>query len=921
MTPIKPFSFVSLIALSMAMPAFAQTPAPQAAPPAEDQASDVVVVTANKRQESVQDVAVAVTAVTSQMREELGIATVTDLTNMTPGLSYTAANERITLRGIGRNTNNFGADPGVANYTDGVYQAFATIAGRDNIFTDRIEVLRGPQGTLYGRNSIGGALNIVSKRPTNDFQGEFRMGAGDYDQLKIASSLSGPITDWLRYRVVGYDEARPEGVHQNFGTRTTEGYEVNNWNLEGQLEADLGENVTAWFKYTTGRYTMAGPPGGRTSTFSEAPYLRPVGTAGAIGYNNAFIDGGVLPQGSYAFSGDPSVISSTQNGTYQQNPFSQGIKAFNSSAETTADLDAYDDYATEITYSTPWGFDLKYVGGYIYYDYHLYGDNDDTPVRSITYDAIQSAITAGPCSPLVSAANPFAPINLPRSTIPTVLQGCITSSAPITIFPNWSSHYNETRSFFSNEVNLISTTDSPLQWIAGIYAYQENSQQPVETYLYDEPLANVRAIPGTALTLPNPNNRLTYTNNNGIFNAYGIYGQIDYQLTDQFKLTGGLRYSYDLKQITETAELNCYIICSAPTGRTNRIVDITPFQWNGVRKIPNPLNPADVPINDPRIQPGVASATLANPTGVTYNAATGLATRELSDNWDAITGTAGVEWTPTNDTLAFAKYSRGYKSGGFNATSMAPFPRTNKETVDSYEAGWKQEWGFTNLTTNAAAFFYDYNDVQVPVTIQVGTPGAPGSTSYTAFENIEKVHTKGFELESTWRPIDDLTLRFTYAYLDAAIEKSGVYVDALQPVNVGGVSTNPLNPLRNRSVEGNQLPQSPKNKVAVNASYLFSFEDGSSLLPSISWYWRDSFYSSIFNNPDQFTPDFQQTDARLIWNDADGHFTIIGAIRNAFDEEGFDNVGAGLRTQTNTIYQTTTFTPPRMATVEVQFHF
>ena len=69
------------------------------------------------------------------------------------------------------------------------------------------------------------------------------------------------------------------------------------------------------------------------------------------------------------------------------------------------------------------------------------------------------------------------------------------------------------------------------------------------------------------------------------------------------------------------------------------------------------------------------------------------------------------------------------------------------------------------------------------------------------------------------------------------------------------------------------------------------------------------------------SPSASNAIARLIWNDADGHFTIIGAVRNAFDEEGYDNVSAGLRTQTNTIYQTTTFTPPRMATVEVQFHF
>src|SRR6185436_3856871 len=162
---------------------------------------------------------------------------------------------------------------------------------------------------------------------------------------------------------------------------------------------------------------------------------------------------------------------------------------------------AYNDYATEINYSTPWGFDVEYVGGYIFYDYHLYSDNDDNPVRSITYNAIQTMTTAGPCAALLPASGaPFiTPVNFPRSTIPAALAGCITSSAPFTIYPNWTAHYNESRSFFSNEVNFISTGDGPLQWIGGLYAYQENSQQPVETFMADDPGAGTRAIPGTAL--------------------------------------------------------------------------------------------------------------------------------------------------------------------------------------------------------------------------------------------------------------------------------------------------------------------------------------------------------------------------------------------------------------------------------------
>jgi iron complex outermembrane recepter protein len=916
MTPVRRYSLVSLAALGMAMPAFAQeqVDAPAATPADQTGATaaagaprerETIIVTANKREESVQDIAVAITAVSSEDRQELGIATITDLTNVTPGLSYTAGNERVTLRGVGRNTNNFGAEPGVANYTDGVYQSFASIAGRDDIFVDRIEVLRGPQGTLYGRNSLGGAINIISKRPTDEFEAEVRLAAGNFEYQKIAASVSGPITDWLRYRAVGYKEQR-EGVYDNFGTNTEEGYEVNNYNWEIQLEGDIGDRLSWWTKYTTGGYHMAGPPGGRTSIGSNAPYLRAfTGPTGA--FNNAFQDGGILPLGSYAFSGDTAVLGSTQDGSYQQNPWSQGIQALNSSAEGFANLDAYNDFGAEIIYEAP-GFDVKYVGGYIYYNYRLTGDNDGYPTRSITYNAINSFLRAGPCAGLATTQDLN---NFPVTTLPAAARACITSQSPITIFPNWSSDYNENRAFFSNELNFISTWDSPFQWIAGLYAYQENFKQPVETFLRDEPAAAFRQIPGSTTLLPNPGNRLTYTMNEGVNNSYGVYAQGDYTFLEDFKATLGLRYSYDVKSMSEQAQINCYIICygvrvpglgANGIGRnSNRLIDMTPLLWNGVPGV-NPSQP----------QPGVTSATLANPTGVTYNPITGLASRSLGDEWDAVTGTAGLEWSPSPDLLLFGKYSRGYKTGGFNATDMAPLPRTKPETVDAFELGWKQEWRNIFLTTNAAAFFYKYNDVQTPLTV-VTNPGQAGSTTFTSFINLPEVETTGFELETTWNPIEAFNLRFTYAYLQPEITDGGAaYRD---PIRVA------TDPGRDRRVEGNLLPQSPENKVAVNASYLFTFEDGSTLLPSVSWYWRDSFYSSIFNNPQQLTPDYQQTDARLLWNDADGRWTVIGFVRNAFDEEGYDAVTASLRQATGEVFQSTTFTPPRMYGVELQFHF
>ena len=302
---------------------------------------------------------------------------ITDLTNLTPGLSYTAGNERVTLRGIGRNTNNFGAEPGVANYTDGIYQSFASIAGRDNLFVDRIEVLRGPQGTLYGRNSIGGALNIISKRPTDDFEGEFRLGFGNYDSAKAGFSLSGTIIeDWLRGRVVGFKEARNEGVFNNYGTGDTEGYNINNWNGEVQFEGDIGDRFSWWTKYTTGRYDSAGPPGGRTTPNSNAPYDK-------NSFGSLTGTGAINPNPYWALGTDPRVLGYTMVGTTTQNPALTDPLSVNDQLKRNAKLNAYDDFALEATYDFD-DFAVKYLGGYIYYNYLLTGDQDGSPITSIT---------------------------------------------------------------------------------------------------------------------------------------------------------------------------------------------------------------------------------------------------------------------------------------------------------------------------------------------------------------------------------------------------------------------------------------------------------------------------------------------------------------------------------------------------------
>ncbi len=852
-------SMLSLLALGAAMPAFAQE-GPQSEPQA-DTGRDVVVITANKREETLQDVAVAVTAITADDKQELGIITVTDLTNVTPGLSYTPGNERVTLRGIGRLTNSFGADPGVANYNDGLYTPFAVMAGKDSLFIQRVEVLRGPQGTLYGRNAIGGAINTISKRPTDDFSTDFKLGLGSYGYTNIAAAVSGPITDDIRYRVAGQREQR-DGIDYNYGTGKKQGWEIDDYYYEAQLEGDLGDRFSWWLKVADSGYDKAGPPGGATATFSTAPFLP-----------NFNLSGGVGPNPAFAYS-NPSVISYTQTGTRTDNPFATNREhAYNTNYGATAKLDQYDEAIFEGVYSTD-VFDIKYVGGYTFYDYKLTSDGDGTPIDSITYNAVATRNPA--CAPGVPSV-----IGFPASTLAAAPGFCYTT-APRTIYPNVLNLYAESRSLFSNEINLISTVEGPLQWIVGAYAYQENSKQPGQVQTLDnEPLANSYFNLTSGTFIANPNRYLQYFGNTSLFNAYGLFGQADYTLNDQLKFTFGLRYSKDLKQSKEEAFLACYILCTA----------------NGLPAYSN-------------ITASQYGAAVAASPGAVIDSR-GFAVRTLKDDWEAVTGTAGVEYRPMEDTLLFGKYSRGYKAGGFNNLGFALSPYTDPEFVDSYEAGWKQTWADWGLTTNAALFLYKYTDAQAPLGV-VTTVNGLQSTS-TQFVNLPEVETTGFELEANWNPIDPLNIGLTYAYLNAEISQSGIYVDPSRAA---------ADPLAARSVEGNTLSQTPKNKVAANVSYRFEMEDGSYFLPTVSYSWRDKFYDSFFNNANELSPSYENIDARLNWKTADDLLGITLWVRNLTDEEQNTSISAnGYRITDAGRYQTFSYTPPRMWGVDLLVHY
>ncbi len=197
-------SAAAIAVASTATPAFAQ----DSVGSGQDEASqgsdpNVIIVTARKREENLQDTPIAITAITGDELANRGAADLTDIAAFAPNVDISSSpsgaggggNSQITIRGVGQQDFLITTDPGVGVYIDGVYFARSTGGVLDLVGLERAEVLRGPQGTLFGRNTIGGAISLVSRRPSNDGGGFAEVAVGNFDRIDVRGTFDMPIVE------------------------------------------------------------------------------------------------------------------------------------------------------------------------------------------------------------------------------------------------------------------------------------------------------------------------------------------------------------------------------------------------------------------------------------------------------------------------------------------------------------------------------------------------------------------------------------------------------------------------------------------------------------------------------------------------------------------------------------------------------
>jgi iron complex outermembrane recepter protein len=950
--------------------AAAATAAAQAA--ATDQATASVtelVVTAEKRETSLQRVPVAVSVFTGAQRDAIGINTVADVTNFAPGFSYDPANVHAYIRGIGRQSVNVTDDQRVANYEDEFYVYSPYGLDKSSLFLSQEQIERGPQN-VGGREAPGGSIDMISVRPTDHPYGEMRVNVGNFGTYGIEGAFSTQIAPGLDVRIAGYDHDQNDGFYKNLGGGKSEGNVDHEWYLEGQVDWKPNDKFEFWARAFTSAWNNRGDAGSRVG-FANGSFDETNLTDA-----NAYVGGGLFVNPNYGYSalhggnptaaaavaaGGPDIqpISATLlNGNVLDNPGMTNPYNFISPLERDVKLNGYDDFNYIATYHAP-GFDIKYNGGIQGYNYDLTYDGTDTgvsqftlpgsltPTNAFVNTVLNHAFGGGPFPGCASCGFPSAAF--PHGS-PLPAGQTLPGPSNLVINPLIQSNYIEDDWWTAHDLTFESTTDGPLQWAAGGFFYFQHYNQPYQVNDPQQPQLThpdyvlPGAILGPAATCPipaapgvglcgftpgvaaplNPNNTILYADYKFNVETISGYGQLSYKINDQWNISGNVRYSWDDKWGVENTRTIVY---------SSAVIDgLSPFFGNNTPSLDftpsfvcltGTANTAAHPTNCTTgpLAPGVKSAGVILPNG--------YAQRQLAITDSEVTGNAKVEFTPTPDILAYASYGRGYASPSFNAGIVSAAPEVAPEFLNSYEIGYKQSFG-RNLLINMALFYYDYDNFQQPISIN------NAGVVQGEFVNVPKARSDGFEMEGYWTPVRDLSITLSYSFNDTAvltgcsgkISPSGVpgVVPGVLTPNPGTLCLLDTNDPAARALGANPVPgqifnattnpgveQSVKGDPLPDAprnkialSAAYTFHyDPGDLTLSADYVWRDKQDGAIFNRWYDNAPAWSDVDIRALWKGPNDRYEVVGFVKNVFNTLQYTVASGGVGLLGNSFSSTT----------------
>ena len=622
-----------------------------------------IIVTATKRAESVQDVPIAMVAFGGEQIQELAIGDLRQLIEYVPGVELfddrgVSSQPTWVIRGVGLADFNANNTPTAAIYYDEFYLTSNIMGGIGMFDIDRIEVLKGPQGGLYGRNTTGGAVRVESARPSlEQSSGYVSASYGRYDATAVEGAFGAPISDSAAFRIAamsnqggGYQDSLATAVDDEWG-------DADFWAVRAQLLFEPSDDLSILLKVEGGADGSETPLGHGIGAYDNLGNLCPAILTGrqddqtCIHWANLInlVDGapiGSLPSDQ---SGDGKVVLASPINELDNDWFSVTARIdWNLASATATSITGYIDYTNKQAFD--------YEGGFL-----------DTG-----HEFNRSPVEA-----------------------------------------------------WSQEFRLTSDTGGPLTWLAGVMLAEDELNE-FRTFTFPDNLLIFGGLPSSDRGYDQETT------------SWSAYGQLDYRIGDQWKIHGSLRYTDEDKELRGGfTTLN-----EAP----------------GVPGV-SPGTPLQAPIGGPMDGFFIF--------GVNKDF-------ELEENWS---GHIGIDWTPTDNALLYAKLSRGVKSGGFFGGFSLSDPELDpyiEETVLAYEVGFKSDWLDNTFRLNGAAYFYDYSDVQGFLTVF----STVTNTALTKLGNVGDAEHTGFEMDLAWLPrgAEGLSLSGGFAWLDAELESSNTFL-------------------------------------------------------------------------------------------------------------------------------------------------
>lgn len=742
---------------------------------AQDGPIEEVVVTATKRAVNLQDLGQSVTAFTEQGLERAGMNDIARLEHASAGISYGVYGNdaKIAMRGANSN-NTFSDNTSIAGmFVDGVYKPRASQQTRAFYDVNRLEVLKGPQGTLYGRNTFAGAINLITNNPEfNDHYGNLEFTAARFGLFRTKAVYNAGISDTFALRFAMLQE-------------TSDGWIENSVAANYGIEDNISYRISARWAPTDeldiiARFSHAEEDGTYTGIFSSNGVCRSVTANGLTDPLGAFDDCLSPLQG--ALRADGAINWRTQ-----------GLLDVERDWSPRGDLEE-DNVTVDITWSGDRGFDIKSVTAFTDYT-SLSGYDGD--------------LSGNPHSRFFNVDNAQS---------------------------------------FSQELQLISNDDGPLKWNGGLYYSEDETEFAFSIFRHTLADNSVRQMApdddGNLLTVITATPLVSRdTNYNGVFGDHqlvdittiGVFARVEYDLTDTFRVIGGLRYNSEDKD---------------SIGGNNFTADDA-----GDGLVVNFLTP------------DVADPIPEDPNLFIFNPNDADATRP-SKKFTKTTWHAGLEWNLADDSLAYFTASTGFLSGSLNINGSI----TDQQESQAYEFGWKGRLLDDRMQLNVALYRNEYTNLATQ------TQQTIGGIVITSASNGGEIDANGLEIEMFWVPVDPLTIGLNAAFLDSEF---GAFGTANPYQLYGGVQQGFID------LSGTEPPLTPDVQLSLNGSYEFELANGALLTPTLQVSYSDDYHTHGFNiaaERNARNDAYTKTDFRLKWSSPEGRYAIEAFVENIEDE-------------------------------------